>query len=64
LFVTVRGNVWLIFDRIEFENLNIVPSEECEAVFFSLEELRTLGLGGQVTPLPNIFNPDDFKDIS
>ncbi len=49
--------------RVEFEDLNITTSEECEAIeFFSLEELDNLGLGGQVTPLPDIFNPADFKD--
>jgi len=47
--------------RVEFEDLDITPSEECEEVkFFSKKELYTLGLGGQVTPLPDIFNPDDF----
>jgi 8-oxo-dGTP diphosphatase len=49
--------------RVEFEDLNITPSEECEAIeFFSKEEMEQLGLGGQVTPLPDIFNPADFAD--
>ena len=62
-----RGMDWyyscVLAYRVEFEDLNITPSEECEAVeFFSLDEMRTLDLGGQVTPLPDIFNPADFAE--
>jgi len=47
--------------RIEFADLNITPSEECEAIeFFDVAELQTLNLGGQMTPLTTVFNPEDF----
>lgn len=49
--------------RVEFEDLNIIPSDECEEVrFFSKEELQTLELAGQTTELARIFNPDDFTE--
>lgn len=62
-----RGIDWfyscVLAYRVEFEDLNITPSEECEAIeFFSVEEMKQLGLGGQVTPLPGIFNPADFTE--
>jgi len=49
--------------RVEFEDLDIAPSKECEAIeFFSLAELQTLDLGGQMTPLATFFNPADFVE--
>lgn len=49
--------------RVEFADLNITPSEECEAVeFFDLAGLRALDLDGQMTSLATIFNPDDFAN--
>lgn len=49
--------------RVEFENLDITPTEECEAIeFFDMDELKALGLNGQMTPLPDIFNSEDFED--
>lgn len=49
--------------RVEFEDLNITPSDECEAIeFFSKEEMNGLNLGGQMQELPGIFNPEDFKE--
>lgn len=62
-----RGIDWfyscVLAYRVEFEDLNITPSEECETIeFFSKEEMKQLGLGGQVAPLPDIFNPQDFTD--
>lgn len=53
--------VLVVCYRIEFEHLNITPSEECEEVaFFSKDELIKMRLSGQMTPLTNIFNPEDF----
>lgn len=49
--------------RVEFDHLNITPSEECEEIkFFSKEELKSLKLSGQMTPLPDFFNPEDFTE--
>lgn len=49
--------------RVEFKDLNITPSDECEAVeFFDVAGLRALHLVGQVTHLADIFDPEDFKD--
>lgn len=49
--------------RVEFEDLNITPSDECEAVeFFEAHQLPNLKVSGQLTPLINLFNPADFKD--
>jgi ADP-ribose pyrophosphatase YjhB (NUDIX family) len=50
--------------RVEFENLDITPSEECEAVeFFDTNDIRSLGLSGQMSPLVDIFNAEDFINI-
>ncbi len=47
--------------RIELEHLDFTPSEECAEIrFFLPEELKTLKLAGQMTPLVEIFNPEDF----
>ena len=47
--------------RVEFEHLNITPSEECEEIrFFSKEEIKDLKLSGQMAPLSDYFNPEDF----
>ena len=49
--------------RVEFNHLNITPSEECEEIkFFSKEEIKDLKLSGQMTPLPDYFNPEDFTE--
>lgn len=49
--------------RVEFEDLNITPSGECEYVdFFSKEDLNDLELNGQCEKLREIFNPDDFTN--
>jgi 8-oxo-dGTP diphosphatase len=49
--------------RVEFEDLNITPSEECQEVrFFSKEELSGIPRSGQTTKLPDIFNPEDFSE--
>jgi len=48
--------------RIEFEHLNFTPTPECEEIkFFSKEELLELAPRGQLTNLPAIFNPEDFR---
>lgn len=62
-----RGIDWfyscVLAYRVEFADLAITPSKECEAVeFFSLEKLKDLPLGGQMTPLTNFFNPKDFEN--
>ena len=50
--------------RVEFENLEITPSEECEAIeFFDTNGIRSLGLSGQMSPLVEIFNAKDFTNI-
>lgn len=47
--------------RIDFENLDFRPSEECEDIrFFSLEEIQDLKLTGQMTPLAEHFRVEDF----
>ena len=49
--------------RVEFDHLNIIPSEECsEAQFFTKEEIVNLNLAGQMRELPDILNFADFKD--
>ena len=49
--------------RVEFENLDFTPSEECEDIkFFSKEELDTVKLNGQTNELRRIFNPNDFSE--
>ncbi len=62
-----RGLEWyyscVLAYRVEFADLNIIPSDECEAVeFFSARELLDLKLSGQLSPLKELFNPADFKD--
>src|SRR3989344_5710694 len=48
--------------RVEFENLDFTPSEECiELAFFSKEDLNNLPLSGQANELSEIFNPEDFE---
>ena len=49
--------------RVEFEDLHITPSLECEAIeFFSIDELQSLNLTGQMTHLASILKLKDFKD--
>jgi 8-oxo-dGTP diphosphatase len=49
--------------RIEFENLDIIPTEECEAAeFFSKEQIKDVTyLAGQTKELIDLFNPKDFE---
>ena len=50
--------------RVAFEDLHFTPSEECEEIrFVSKEEIPTLKIGGQMTELPEIFNPKDFTEL-
>jgi len=63
-----RGLDWfyslVIAYRVEFEDLAITPTEECESIeFFSKDELRTLNLAGQTTDFTSIFNPSDFDEF-
>jgi len=47
--------------RVEFEDLNITPTDECDRIqFFSKEELRGLPFAGQLDEFPSIFDPKDF----
>jgi ADP-ribose pyrophosphatase YjhB (NUDIX family) len=48
--------------RIELSSLDITVNNEClEIAFFDQDELKSLtGLDRQMTPLAEIFNPDDF----
>ncbi len=49
--------------RVEFENLDFTPSDECEAIeFFSKDELQNVKLCGQAQKLAEIFNPEDFSE--
>ncbi len=62
-----RGLKWyyalVLAYRVEFEDLNFTPSEECEEIaFFSKEELGSIELAGQSNDLLTIFNPEDFKE--
>jgi 8-oxo-dGTP diphosphatase len=62
-----RGIDWyyslVIAYRVEFEDLNITPSDECEAVeFFSKEDISKIPLNGQSQELAKIFNLEDFKE--
>lgn len=53
----------IIAYRIEFEDLNFTPSDECAEIrFFSIEELADLNLGRQLNQLKRVFNPADFPD--
>ncbi len=49
--------------RIELENLDFTPSEECEKLeFFSKEQLKNTELCGQTKDFADIFNPADFTE--
>ncbi len=51
--------------RIELENLDFTPSDECvEMRFFSKEGLQDAELHKQTTYLKTIFNPADFSEES
>ncbi len=53
---------FVVVFRVEFEHLNITPTDECEAVeFFSKEELQSLPLSGQAKKLAELFDPQDFE---
>ncbi len=48
--------------RVEFEDLNITPSAECEAIeFFSMDELRSMKLTGQMSYLVEMLKLEDFE---
>lgn len=49
--------------RVEFEDLNFTPSDECaELRFFSREEITSMDVCGQTVGLAALFNPADFPD--
>lgn len=48
--------------RVEFEHLNITPTEECKEIkFLSPEELRNTAFAGQMANFAQIFRPEDFN---
>ena len=48
--------------RVEIENFEFKPSEECEEIgFFSKQELNGIELCQQTNGLKNVFNPENFK---
>lgn len=48
--------------RVEFENLDFTPTEECQELgFFSKDELKGIELNGQTNGLLSLFDPEDFK---
>jgi 8-oxo-dGTP diphosphatase len=50
--------------RIDFENLDITPTDECEDIkFFSKEELKNTDLNEQTNELADIFDPKDFEQL-
>ena len=54
--------VLVLVYRVEFDSLDFITSEECDAIeFVSKEKLQSVNLSTQILPLRNIFNPDDFK---
>jgi len=62
-----RGLAWfysvVLAYRVEFEDLAITPTEECEAIeFFSKDGLQGVDLSGQMTEFDGIFDPSDFKE--
>jgi 8-oxo-dGTP diphosphatase len=61
-----RGLDWyyslVLAYKIEFENLDFTPTDECEEIrFFAKEELDSVDFCGQSNDLPKYFNPEDFK---
>jgi 8-oxo-dGTP diphosphatase len=49
--------------RVEFEDLNFIPTPECDAIqFFSKEDLQQAELTGQSNVLRHIFDPKDFEE--
>lgn len=63
-----RGLDWfyvcVLAYRVEFEDLNFTKTEECQELeFFSKDEIGSLNLNGQMKPLPEIFNPEDFSGV-
>lgn len=63
-----RGMDWfyslVLVYRVEFENLDFTPTEECDAIkFFSKEDLKkSKDLNGQTQELADYFDPKDFPD--
>ena len=54
---------FLVAYRFEVDNLDFIPSEECEAIgFFSKDELAGIELSNQTNVLLDVFNPEDFKE--
>jgi 8-oxo-dGTP diphosphatase len=61
-----RGIDWyyscVIAYQVEFEHLNITPTDECEEIrFFTKEELADFDLSAQTQELRDIFDPRDFE---
>jgi 8-oxo-dGTP diphosphatase len=49
--------------RVEFENLQFVPTDECEAIeFFSKGQLKNKELNEQTKELADLFDPNDFTE--
>ncbi len=62
-----RGLDWfyscVLVYQVEFENLDITPSDECEVVdFFDMSQLQAVRVSGQLARLKEVFNPADFVD--
>ncbi|MFT7507431.1 MAG: 8-oxo-dGTP diphosphatase [Acidimicrobiales bacterium] len=48
--------------KVDFEDLNFLPSDECEEIrFVSVEEMLELNLGDQMRQLPELINFEDFS---
>ncbi len=63
-----RGMEWwyvcTVVFRVDFVNLNFMPTKECAQIkFFSKEELKAnyADLAAQVKPLAEAFHPEEFK---
>ena len=64
----LRGLDWfyscVLVYRVEFENLDISVSDECEAVeFFDEAALQNVRLSRQLEPLKGLFKPAHFTDV-
>lgn len=66
-FTNRRKMLWfyslVLAYRIDFENLDFTPTDECAEIgFFSKEEMKTIKLHGQTNELLDIFDPKDFTE--